>query len=378
MNRLTSACLITLTLSVSADAGPRQRPFRLVSDDTHERLMGFFPRTCDPWLGALKTKDIIFYDDRVIPPAYQDWGSGLPGIHSPLYNISASKPAEPFGNANREFPWGTTAGLDRTNNANTIRFVVLPDKPIRWWREPLPHDTYGGTYRWVYPEGTVFGEILNVVNEEGYSFPFELRVRVRGKEKWSINVYRPFPTPEDLVERVRQLGREDESAKAFIDYFKGERTGAVGRLRNEHPVEVFDEVAFEESLPPLKPATVEKLLTETPFQPVRSQIWGVSASNKVAFAPTTKEDFHIIPKNYTGAYFAVSDQSCMRCHETVQKSTNDFQRFRDWYGRVRGSDAIFSFHIFDPSCISYGGTPLQVRLNEKLIDAGILVPYEAQ
>jgi hypothetical protein len=379
MQHYCFACLIALTSSLTGTASPRDNSLRFVSEKRHQQLLEMLPPTKDPWLTQLKTKDIIFYDDESMPPAYQDWGSGLPGVHSPFYNISASKPAEQFGNANREFPWGTTAGLDRATNANTVRFVVFPDKPIRWWREHLPHDTAaGGTFRWIYPEGTIFGEILNVENHKGYSFPFELRVRVRGKDKWSVNVYRPFATPEDLVERVKQLKADDDTTKEFLAYFAGDRSGAVGRLRNHHPVEVFDEEAFEEQLPPLKPALVEKLLNETPFQPVRSQIWAISASNKVAFAPTTKEDFHVVPKNYTGAYFEVSDKGCMRCHETVQKSTSDFQPFRDWYGRVRGSDAIFSFHIFDPSSISYSGIPLPVRFNQKLVDAGLLVPYGSE
>jgi hypothetical protein len=55
----------------------------------------------------------------------------------------------------------------------------------------------------------------------------------------------------------------------------------------------------------------------------------------------------------------------------------EFEPRRDWYGRIRGSDGIFSFHPFAPESISHNGSGLPVRLNPRLVEAGIVEPYDA-
>ena len=105
--------LVLTIVAVSAHAAqPEGQPprLRLVDDRLHDLYMSFWPKSTDTWLNELKKKDILFYNDRVMPHAYQDWDGALQGIHSPLYNISAVR-SEPIGNANREFPWGSPAGL---------------------------------------------------------------------------------------------------------------------------------------------------------------------------------------------------------------------------------------------------------------------------
>src|SRR5262249_30480471 len=108
------------------------------------------------------------------------------------------------------------------------------------------------------------------------------------------------------------------------------------------------------------------------------QEWDKSKGTEAINAPTTRASFHVVPKDYEGTYVEVSSKSCMRCHDSVQKHTDDFQPFRDWYGRVRGSDNIFSFHIFDPASISYNGfsNAGQISLRKELVDAGVLKRYE--
>ena len=50
---------------------------------------------------------------------------------------------------------------------------------------------------------------------------------------------------------------------------------------------------------------------------------------------------------------------------------------RDWYGRIRGSDGIFSFHPFDPSCISYNGYEQQARLRDEFVEGGLIERYDS-
>ncbi len=51
---------------------------------------------------------------------------------------------------------------------------------------------------------------------------------------------------------------------------------------------------------------------------------------------------------------------------------SEFEMARDWYGRVRGADNIISFHIFEPSSISYNGQNARVTLRQMLVRAGLL------
>ena len=345
---------------------------RLVSERTHELYLSFWPKSNDPWLNGLKKKDIIFYNDDAMPPAYQDWGGGLPGIHSPSYNISAVR-SEPIGNANREFPWGSPAGLHKSSNFKSYRFVTFPkDKAILWWRQSLAGDGPRGTFVWQYPAGTTFGEMLLVTDPDGYDWTFELRTRTRSDKGWTMNAFRPFTTHAELAARVKELVPSWRQRPELVQLVKGEdESEDVLRLVNQHDLVTFDSTALVTHLPAIDHALVRKLLA-TPFKSALGQEWKKSADGTEAFAATTDADFHIVPQNYMGGFVEVSSTSCMRCHDSTLKHARDFQAFRDWYGRVRGSDNIFSFHIFEPGSISYNGIGREPQLRQELIDAGVL------
>src|ERR1700676_5593152 len=117
-----------------------------------------------------------------MPGASQNRGGGLPGVHSPSYNIRAVR-SEPFGNANREFPWGSPAGLHNSPNFKSFRFVSFPKgQSILWWRERLSGDGARGSFVWLYPVGTTFGEVLLVTDPENHDYTFELRTRTRSEK----------------------------------------------------------------------------------------------------------------------------------------------------------------------------------------------------
>ena len=157
----------------------------------------------------LDDPSLILYTDDEILPAYQDWSSGLPGVHAPEYNVSAND-REPYGNGNVEFPWGSPGGTHRTSNVSTFRFLWLPvdeygeRRPIVWYRKLLSGSSTKG-YAWTYPVGTVVGEVLRMQSPDGRLVTFELRVRIREFGEWAVDVFRPFPTSDHLVDRIRQL-----------------------------------------------------------------------------------------------------------------------------------------------------------------------------
>ncbi|MBM4072551.1 MAG: hypothetical protein FJ271_27015 [Planctomycetes bacterium] len=369
-------------LAVAVGAAPtdsKKQPeprLRLVSQRTHDHYLSFWPKSNDAWLNNLKKQDLIFYNDEVMPAAYQDWDGALQGLHSPSYNISAVR-SEPIGNANREFPWGSPAGLHRSSNHKAFRFAYFPKgSSIYYWRQRLARDT-GASFVWQYPAGTTFGEVLFVTDPDGSDHTFELRTRTRSEKGWTMNAFRPFTTQAELAARVKQLVPDWQKKPELVKIVKGESDveEAAWRVVNPHDLVTFDATALETSMPAIDHKLVRKLL-DTPFKSALGQHWKTGKDGTDCFAPTTNADFHIVPKGYQGGYVEVSSKSCMRCHDSTLKHARDFQGLRDWYGRVRGSDKIFSFHIFEPGSISYNGFGNNPSLRQDLVDAGLLKLWE--
>lgn len=276
------------------------------SEQKQKNLKSFWPS------GVEFPKHGKFYDCE---PAYQDWEGALKGVHSPKYNISAVS-GEPFGNANMEFPWKVTAGMDDAERAMAFPLISIPDgKKIKWWKER----SYGGgaSYRWRYPDGTVVAEMLLVKGDDETDRCFEVRVRTRGPQGWEPKVFRPF-------ERKNMLPWEKQRSMSV----------------NRHTV------VAERWLPVI--AKVDLKWLDLPFKESRVQV-------------TSDVHGNIVPKGYKG-----NITNCMTCHGTVGMHAREFEASRDWYGEVRGGDTIFSFHIFDESCISTNGYSRPAKLNDKL------------
>ena len=122
---------------------------------------------------------------------------------------------------------------------------------------------------------------------------------------------------------------------------------------------------------------VAELLEGTTFKSALGRTWRTGSNGEKTFAPTTTARFHIVPEGYQAGYIAVNRDSCIRCHQTVNRNVALFDAGRDWYGRIRGADGIFSFHPFEPSSISDNGYPRGVSLRRVFLDAGVLERYDA-
>lgn len=272
MNRALPLALVVLAMTTPAADAQRKTRLRLIDDQKHSVYMSFWPKSNDPWLNQLQKKDIIFYNDSVMPAAYQDWDGGLQGLHSPSYNISAVR-SEPIGNANREFPWGSPAGLHDSPNFKAFRFVTIPEgKAIYWWRQRLPRDSSRGSYVWQYPTGTTFGEILLVTDPEGYDWTFELRTRTRTDKGWTMNAFRPFTTQAELAARIKQLEPKWRAKPELVTIVNGEAVREeTRRLVNNHSLITFDATALTTHMPQIDHALVRKLLA-TPFKDRKSVV----------------------------------------------------------------------------------------------------------
>lgn len=359
--------LPTAALTAAVLFAPAADPV-LLDHETDKAYRAGVPRSSDGRLRKLaEDPKTLFYDEKAMPPAFQFWQDAAFGVVRVSYNVSATKPVEPFGNANREFPWDVTAGIGDHTNVRTYKFIRLP-VPVEVWRqymaddprerrrqtpqprEPLP------AYRWEFPGGTVVGEVLQIWDPAGEWRTFETRLRTKKDGVWRPEVYKPF---EVTVDRAAMPGPFRKLA---------DRLQPGGRRWMEdrrHPVPAFTlNEADEYILPDLTPAEVRAVLASE-FKPVRGTAGGANV--------TSQTDFNIVPKEYTGGTIAVTHKSCMQCHDTVFRPATAFEMNRDWYGRVRGDDGIFSWHPFGPV-----GTHGDPGLNPKLLAAGLVKPWKSK
>jgi hypothetical protein len=285
--------------------------------------------------------------------------SGKPATAwDPFYNISSN---DKTGNPNPQFPWHKPFGTDDTDSG-VFRFVHLPG-PITYGDKTLSRFLFPReqTFKvWEYPDGTVFGEVMTVKSGKK-EFVFDVRVREKVKGKWLANAYRPVLTRGELEAWLR---------KNHPNVKLGEPKVLIRRMKDGNQNAVIDAEAALDELPEMPSGVVREVLG-LPFRSALGQEWIVH--NKVeGYAPTTRAEFGIVPKGYLGGMVRVDSKSCMRCHESVLKDADDFDKRRDWYGRVSGSDGIFSFHIFEPSCISPGPYRRELVIRRSLLDAWLL------
>jgi len=377
--------------SLAAEAQPAERQaadkpvVRLMAEKQERHLRNLLPRVEDEEVQKiLDDPMLILYTDNEMPKAYQFLDGMLPGIHRVSYNISANG-SEPFGNGNREFPWATPAGAHRSKSVSTFRFLRLPvDEngkviPIVWFhsRSKLNGQM---TYGWRYPVGTAVGEVLLMRGPDAQDYCFELRIRFREQGDWDVDAFRPFPRAEDLAERIKELRPawgEDQNLISFIEQLKPAPKLPQMTLVDKHPRVSFRQTMAVHELPSLDDdALVRELMTQTTFKSAEGESWMTADGGEATAAPTTKAPFHVVPAHYEAGFVAVDRVSCMRCHETVNQPVDRFQGGRDWYGRIRGSDGIFSFHPFDPSCISGNGYGQGVAMRKEFTAAGVIAQYD--
>lgn len=368
----------------SGNVAPHPRGPRLMSRKKYKRLRSRLPEVADPVLQKILRDDrLILYTDVEMPRAYQDWDGGLPGVHSPHYNISANS-SEPYGNANIEFPWGTPAGTHRAKNVASFKFLWLPRGadgnvlPVVWYRWRHPGDSARG-YEWIFPVGAIVGEVLCLRGPDGKQYTFELRIRVRDYGEWAVDVFRPFPTATalaDCIKQVRPQWRADAKLSKLVTHLEQPMVMKKHRLADDHPRHAFVESMGIDRLPPVgDDQLVIELLAGTKFQSALDVVWRDGASGSFTCAPTTSAAFHIVPAGYDAGFVEVDPVSCSRCHDTVGQHAQYFEYGRDWYGRVRGSDAIFSFHPFSPLSVSPNGIGQSVSMRRELIESGVLERY---
>ncbi|MBY0371839.1 hypothetical protein K2X33_14235 [bacterium] len=377
------------------------RPVTIMPESEVSAILAKMPVMYDPWLASvIHSRDTMWYDKKSIVPGYQDsFGDNqefpigfrpntiapgliaVPGGHAWLFRRS--------GEFN--FPFGRTGHPNDALNTFVVDFWKLPRDgkdllPVVWWkRHPSNFHT---RYHWMFPVGTVFGELIFIKNGSSDSYIYEIRTRVRKADGWTVDVFRPFPTSDDFLNALENKRRERSSWQTssaitnLVDYTRTLSSQVTETLQPYNFKSAFTSVqGGVDYLPAVDdPQILIDLLKETGFQSTKGKYWkqtgGVSS-----WAPSTKADFHIVPKNNSAAFFEVSDTFCNRCHQDAGRPIKDYYFDVQLYGEIWGEDEIFSWHPFDAkyfvdasgSVVNFGNENRKFRSD--FVNAKVLQEY---
>jgi hypothetical protein len=335
---------------------------QLVSAEREAAFRQLLPEVeTDEYQEMLDDPELLFYDDRSRPKVYQNMAS----VHAASYNISGGR--HPYGNGNYEMPWGETAGTHLNDDIWSYKAIWLPKRedgtrwPIVWWQD-IDHSRrirLGESrriIRWRFPRNTTVFEFL-VWRHGGYDWPFVALARdieIPG-QMHGIAAFQPCATLESYRTAVVELLGDPKAEEHMrqIRYTEPERIADVhGR---------FSETTRVMVLPRIGEDVARKLL---------SRRWELSIDT--GFRPTGPGSLQIVPPRFRHSHVERTRESCARCHSDTLVNVSFFQPRVDWYGCLRGSDGIFSFYPFDYRCASHTGFNKPIRMDQRLIDAGIV------
>jgi hypothetical protein len=256
---------------------------------------------------------------------------------------------------------------------------------VWWWWEPN-----GWTHRieWMFPVGTVFGELLFIIDEQGTHHPFEIRTRTRELDRWAVDVFRPFLTATELADALEHKRSEraewasSGEIDALIAHLRDESTLEPGSLDASHFSSAFPALAGgADVLPALSDnGILVELLLSTPFRSARGAVWKDSGSIRT-YAPTTDARMSIVPQGYNGGFVAADEEACSTCHRDAGRPFKDYYSNIMAYGELWGEDETFSWHPFDTaSFVDSGGDVVSFNDdNRRFRDdfAPVLAPYDS-
>lgn len=341
--------------------------------------------------GILDDPDTLWYDHVSMPAVYQDTVSDTRGcrLNSSGASLIDSIPGgrkifSPDGKT-FNFPFGHTAGTDKSTNKQIVNFMSLP--VVNGKRLPISYyiksRQTGGLpviqWRWTYPKGTVFGEFIYIKDQSGQLYPSELRTRERFLTGWATNIYRPYTTAVSLakaIKKERPNWAENQKLQTLIEHLEDRHTMTAKSLRSTAFPGVFEQEGAIDEIPDFgDEALIKSLLTKKTFVSSYGAVWKASGDLQT-FAASTKSQFSIVPNNYEAGVIEVRDQSCQRCHSETQRSIEDFASAAVLYGDIWGSDQIFSFHIFDSSPCHMSQNENR-RLRSEFDSSGLVQKFDA-
>jgi hypothetical protein len=330
----------------------------------------------------------MWYDSISMIPGYQDSMGDPEGFRPNTIQPFLIDAAVPGGSqrlfANRgrfNFPFGT-GGADLSDNMVKVNFWAPPRGagnrvlPVAYWRLSFSR------WRWLFPVGTVIGEVLLVKFPDGDMRIFEIRTRKRQQSGWVNQVFRPFLKATDLAEAVKEKRPEWHSIASLrnvISHLENNNNLVPRTLATQHYSGAFEQVnGFYDSLPDFgDPTLVKSLLKDAGFRSAAGTSWKTNGSRSTNGA-TTSANYSIVPKNYDGGVFPIDDVFCRRCHQDAGRQIGNFHDDLVAYGELWGEDETFSWHPYENSAFVRANGDVESfnndnrRLRRDFVDAGLV------
>ena len=399
MATLVAGCraeLATTDTELKGEPGGAKATTQLLSDAKLQKYKAALPKVAYPALQAiLESSATLWYDKEVMIPVYQD--SVGDGSYTPIgarFNSEGKNLIVPQGKRlfsddgkTWAYPFAHTAGMDAADNMEVVNFLSLPQgsdgalSPIVYWTADDNNALGGlGLHRWVwmYPKGTVIGEMIFVKDAGGNLYPSELRTRTRYLDGWATNSFRPFPTATSLaaaIKSARPSWSSNSLLKGGVAALESNSTLVAKSVKSPAFNDVFTASGAIDTLPDFgDEALIKELLTKTAFVSSYGETWKTNGNLK-AYAANASQ-FSIVPRNNDSGLIEVSEASCSRCHQEAGRSINDFEPQAILYGDIWGEDRIFSFHPYDQTKI--GGAGDENRgVRPEFEASGLVTRYDA-
>ncbi len=347
------------------------------------------PNVSDPKVnGILQSEDTMWYDEASMVFSYQDsFGNpeGPEGLRANRvgYDVGSTSNipdiralTEYFKHGKFRFPFSIAAGVDFEDNTYVMNFWAPPKQgdetlPVIWWRS-------GSHWHWVFPIGTVIGEVLIMRAPEGGEwYVFEIRSRERQKSGWSTEIFRPFPTANDLAAAVRETRPGWESSaklNRLVNHLEDATTMTPAKLESRPYRHAFKALSgFKDHLPEIDDLDlIKEFLTEQTFASAMGKVWKQHGEQKT-YAAASNANFHIVPRNYIGGLLETTNKACTNCHDQTGRPLGQLDGRVVLYGEIWGEDQIFTWHPFEVYTEIFSVSDGSRRPNRRLIEAGLLL-----
>jgi phenylpropionate dioxygenase-like ring-hydroxylating dioxygenase large terminal subunit len=348
------------------------------------------PNLADKQLNeVLHSEETIWYDEDSMVFVYQDsFGNptGPEGLRANrvAYDVGSTA-AEPDIKALTEyfelqtfkFPFSITAGrLDR-GNSEAIYFWQPPRDasgnyiPVAWWKS-------GSHWHWVFPAGTIMGELLLVRDNSSASewYVHEVRTRVREINHWRTDIFRPFPRATDFAASIKKhrSNWQNTDLKALVAHLEDNTTLTPAKLDTKSYAKAVPSFnGYYDKLPATKDhALIRSLLKKTVFKSAMNTEWKRSG-DKVTYAPATDASFHIVPKHHIAGLLENTEKSCVQCHNRTGQPLGQLDKRAVLYGEIWGEDQVFTWHPFKPITEIYSVSDGSRVVHPQLQGAGLLL-----
>ncbi|NBT59587.1 hypothetical protein EBT16_12460, partial [bacterium] len=298
------------------------------------------PKTTNPFLDSvLASPSTKFYTDKERPAVYQVDKDTLGAGEGIKFRDSAENVGrlgwkdlfrQSVDTAKVFFKGllGSPAGLQNASDADykTIKFIRNPTEggkmtPTEVTSIPSGIDSH--KIDWKFPEGTVVGEIILVPDPTtGKDRVLQIRTRTKtGASSWQPDIYQAFPTAQSFADRIREVysggaWEKDPELKRMVEHLESSKKMPSQSTASDYAIPVYSGNGGVDQLPDLAPQKVARLLNGATLDSSLNKRWRTDGETE-SFAPTTKSNFHIVPKNYEAHSLEVSEASCMRCHQNA-------------------------------------------------------------